>query len=88
VRAIVETGIPGLVLWVLFLTGLVSVPLKGRRVPGVAPYAAAAAAIGVALIVISASDNVSGYTVVLVYAAALAGGVAGAARGVRPGLRP
>jgi O-antigen ligase len=88
VRAIVETGVPGLVLWVLFLTGLVRVPLEGRRAPGVAPYAAAAAAIGIALIVVSASDNVSGYTVVLVYAAALAGGVAGAARGLRPSARP
>lgn len=87
VRALVETGVPGLVLWVLFLSGLVSVPLKARRVPGVAPYAAAAAAVGIALIIMSASDNIAGYTVVLLYAAAAAGGVVGAARGVRAGLR-
>jgi O-antigen ligase len=83
VRAMVETGVPGLALWVLFLTGLVSVALRARRAPGVAPYACAAAAIGIALIVMSGADNISGYTVVLVYASALAGGIAGATRRVR-----
>lgn len=87
VRALVETGVPGLLLWVLFLTGLVTVPIKGRRIPGVAPYAAAAAAVGAGLIVMSASDNIEAYTVVLLYAAAVVGGVAGAARGARLGAK-
>jgi O-antigen ligase len=80
VRAFVEDGVPGLVLWALFLTGLVVVPWRARRADGLAPYACAGVAIGCALIAMSAADNISGYTVVLVYAAALAGGVAGAAR--------
>ncbi|HET8673512.1 MAG TPA: O-antigen ligase family protein, partial [Thermoleophilaceae bacterium] len=84
VRAFVEDGVPGLVLWVLFLTGLVAVTWRGRRAGGgVAPYACAGVAIGCALIVMSGADNISGYTVVLVYAAALAGAVAGATRRAR-----
>jgi O-antigen ligase len=83
VRAIVETGVPGLMLWVLFLTGLVSMPFRARRAAGIGPYACAAVSIGTALIVMSGADNISGYTVVLVYAAALVGGISGAVRGER-----
>jgi O-antigen ligase len=83
VRSMVETGVPGLVLWVLFLTGIVAVGWRARRQPAVAPYACAAVAIGVAFVVMSGADNISGYSVVVMYAAALAGAVAGAARGER-----
>lgn len=83
VRSLVETGVPGLVLWVLFLTGIVAMGWRARRLSGVAPYACAAVAIGAAFVVMSGADNISGYSVVLMYAAALAGAVAGAARGER-----
>jgi O-antigen ligase len=85
VRSFVEDGVPGFVLWLLFLTGLVVVPWRARRADGMAPYACAGVAMGCALIVMSGADNISGYTVVLVYAAALAGGVAGAVQ--RPRAR-
>jgi putative inorganic carbon (HCO3(-)) transporter len=80
VKSMVESGVPGLVLWILFLTGIAAIGFRSRRRPGVAPYACAAAALGTALVVMSGADNISGYTVVLLYAAALAGGVAGARR--------
>jgi putative inorganic carbon (hco3(-)) transporter len=83
VRSLVETGVPGLILWALFLTGIVAVGWRARRLPDVAPYACAAVAIGAAFVVMSGADNISGYSVVLLYAAALAGAVAGAARGER-----
>jgi putative inorganic carbon (hco3(-)) transporter len=81
VRMMVETGVPGLVLYTLFLGGLVTTSLRARKHEGVGPYACAAAAIGAALVVMSAADNIEGYTVVLVYGATLVGGVAGAMRG-------
>jgi hypothetical protein len=53
--------------------------LRLRRLDGLAPWAAASAALAVALMVMSAADNIQGYTVVLVYPATLVGALVGAA---------
>lgn len=79
VRMFVETGVPGLLLWVAVLTGLATTALRLRRFDDLAPWAAASAALAVALMVMSAADNVQGYTVVLVYPATLVGALVGAA---------
>ena len=81
VKMFVETGAPGVALWVLFLVGLLLTALRAARTPSVAPWACAGVGVAAALIVMSAADNIQGYTVVLVYAATLVGAVAGAARG-------
>jgi len=75
----VETGVPGLLLWVAVLTGLATTALRLRRFDDLAPWAAASAALAVALMVMSAADNIQGYTVVLVYPATLVGALVGAA---------
>lgn len=80
VRMFVEMGVPGLLLWIAVLTGLLTTGLRRRRLDGVAPWAAACASIALALIVMSASDNIQGYTVVLVYPATLAGALVGVSR--------
>jgi O-antigen ligase len=78
VRMFVEMGLPGLCLWVAVLIGLLASSLRARRSPGVAPWACAGAAVALALIVMSAGSNIQASTVVLVYAAILAGAVVGA----------
>jgi O-antigen ligase len=78
VRMFVEMGVPGVCLWVAVLIGLLATSLRARRARGVAPWACAGAAIAIALVVMSAGSNIEASTVVLVYAAALVGAVAGA----------
>lgn len=78
VRMFVELGIPGVVLWVLVFAGLVVVAARARRVPGLGPVAAGTLATAIALMLISVSDNLQGYSVVLMYAFAVCGALAGA----------
>jgi O-antigen ligase len=77
VKSFVELGVPGVVLWVLMLVGLVGSAWRARFVPGARGTALAMATTGVGLMLFSASDNLQGYTVVLTYAAAVCGGLAG-----------
>jgi O-antigen ligase len=81
VRTFVELGLPGLVLWVLVLVGLVAGCLRALRRPAVGPYGAAGVAVALGLIVIASSDNLLSAPVML-YAFAFCGAVIGAERGV------
>jgi O-antigen ligase len=80
VRMYVELGVPGLVLWTTVLAGLLVAMARRARDPELGPYAAALAAILLALMVMSFSDNVLNYMVALFYPVALAGAVIGATR--------
>lgn len=77
VKSFVELGVPGLVLWVLILWGLVMVAWRARRVPGLGGIATAMVSAVFALMLISVSDNLQGYTVVLTYACLVCGALAG-----------
>src|SRR3954470_3726364 len=77
VKSFVELGVPGFVLWVLTLVGLLVTSLRARRLPGVGGIASASAATAIALMVMSASDNLQGYTAVLSYAFVVCGALAG-----------
>jgi putative inorganic carbon (hco3(-)) transporter len=83
VRMFVEMGVPGLLLWIGVLTGLATTAWRLRRIEALAPWAAASASIVLALLVMSASDNIQGYTVVLVYPATLVGALVGVSVGER-----
>lgn len=87
VKMFVELGFPGLVLWVAVLGGMITAMLAARRVPAVRGYAEGGLALALALIVMAASDNIQGYTAVLIYSVALIGGIAGAARGISASRR-
>jgi O-antigen ligase len=80
VKMFVETGIVGLVLWVLTLAGLASTAGRARRAPPLAAYAAGMVAVAVALALVSIADNVQGYTTVLLVAGAMVGALAGVQR--------
>lgn len=79
VRMFVEMGVPGILLWIAVLLGLLGTAFRARRAPPVAPWACAGVAIMIAIIVMSAGTNVQASTVVLVYVAALMGALTGAA---------
>jgi O-antigen ligase len=79
VKDFVELGVPGLVLWILTLVGLPITAWRARRVPGLGGIPTTAVAISVGLIVMSASDNLQGYTTVLTYQFVLCGALAGVA---------
>jgi O-antigen ligase len=83
VKDFVELGVPGLALLILTLTGLGSTAWRARRVGGAAGLAATMVGCAVALMVISAVDNLQGYTVALTYAFALCGALAGVTAGTR-----
>lgn len=83
VKDFVELGVPGVALLVLTLVGLVSTAWRARRVDGVAPLATMMVGCAIALMVISAVDNLQGYTVALTYAFALCGALAGVTAGTR-----
>jgi O-antigen ligase len=87
VRMIVELGIPGLLLWSAVLLGLLASVIRAARVPAVRPLAVGTAAVLVALIGASFSDNVQGYTMDLLLPLVLAGGLATVARRERAGRR-
>jgi O-antigen ligase len=83
VKDFVELGVPGLALLILTLVGLFSTAWRARRVRGAAGLAATMVGCAVALMVISAVDNLQGYTVALTYAFALCGALAGVTAGAR-----
>jgi O-antigen ligase len=87
VKMFVETGFVGLALWVAFLGGLVVSMLAARRVAEMRGWAECGLALALALAVMSASDNVQGYTAVMIYLLALIGGIAGAAGGIAAARR-
>jgi putative inorganic carbon (hco3(-)) transporter len=78
VRMFVEMGVPGLLLWVGVLVGLLASALRARRLPAVAPWGCAGAAVMVAFILMSGGTNVQASTAVLLYVGALVGSLAGA----------
>jgi O-antigen ligase len=90
VKDFVELGAPGLVLWVLSLVGLAVVAARARRLRDISGVAVAVLAVVIAVMLVSASDNLQGYTVVLTYVFALCGGLAGvaAASAARTGSEP
>ena len=87
VKMYVEGGVTGLLLWAAVLAGMIAAMLAARRVPEVRGWAEGGLALAIALAVMSASDNLQGYTAVLIYAVALLGGIAGAARGIEAARR-
>jgi O-antigen ligase len=89
VKLYVETGIPGVLLWIAVLIGLVATAASAARVPELRPWAVAVAALGVAFALMSASDNIQGYAVPLALLFALTGALAGAhRRTARPSRSP
>jgi len=80
VKMWVELGLPGLLLWLAVLIGMVIAMFMARRVSAVRGYAEGGLALALALIIMSASDHIEAYAVVLIYAVAWLGGVAGTAR--------
>jgi O-antigen ligase len=82
VKAAVELGAPGLLLWTAVLIGAASVAWVARRHEALRPWAIATAVLGLVLAAMSFSDNVQGYTAVLLYAFAMAGALAGAHHGL------
>jgi O-antigen ligase len=77
-KAFVELGIAGLLLWTAVLAGLAVALARARAVPAVRPYATAMLGVLVALAIVSATDNLRDYTVTSMTAFALAGAVLGA----------
>jgi putative inorganic carbon (hco3(-)) transporter len=88
VKLYVETGVPGLLLWVAVLAGLIVSALSAARVPELRPWAIAVASLGVAFALMSASDNIQGYAVPVAILFALTGALAGAQRGTARASRP
>jgi O-antigen ligase len=88
VKSLVETGVVGLVLWVLTLGGVISVAARARRVREIAPWATGVLAVGVALSLVSLADNIQTAYVDMLYLFALAGAVAGAAGRYRAAPSP
>jgi O-antigen ligase len=87
-KTFVENGFPGLILWVLVLTGAVSTMWRARRRPAVRGYATAGVALSVAMLGMSFSDNIQAYTAVMIYALAFFGAVYGAAMAAGAARRP
>lgn len=81
VRTFVELGVPGVLLWVLILVGLLTGCIRGLRRPEVAPFAAAGVAIALGFVVIASSDNLLSAPVML-YGFAFCGAVMGLDRSV------
>jgi O-antigen ligase len=89
VKLYVETGVPGLALWIAVLIGLVVTAASAARVPELRPWAVAVAGLGLAFALMSASDNIQGYVVPLAILFALTGSLAGAQRrAARPSRSP
>ena len=80
VRMLVELGIPGLALWALTLLALLARTARHMTLPRVGPWAAGVTVLTAALIGVSFSDNIQGYTADLLVPFVLAGGIATVAR--------
>ena len=85
VKALVESGIPGLVLWGLVVFGLVSVAARARGTPGAEPYATAMLGVTVALVGMSFADNIEASPASVIYAFVMCGALAGLTAGRRSG---
>ena len=88
VKLYVETGVPGVALWIAVLIGLVVTAASAARVPELRPWAIAVAALGLAFALMSASDNIQGYAVPVAILFALTGALAGAHRTARTSRAP
>jgi O-antigen ligase len=77
VKLVVEMGFPGLFLWLLVFGGVIWTAARGRRERGVEAVGTAMLAITIALMLVSVSDNLQGYSVVLMYAFGVCGALAG-----------
>jgi O-antigen ligase len=78
VKTMVETGVVGLVLWVLTLVGVVVTAIRARRIPALAPWGTAVLAVALALSLVAFADNVQAAVIDMVYLFGLAGALAGA----------
>jgi O-antigen ligase len=76
-KALVETGVGGLTLWIMVLLGFASAAWSARRSPAVKGYATALFGLTLTLAGISAVDNLRDDVLVLVYFAAMLGAVLG-----------
>jgi O-antigen ligase len=80
VKAYVENGVPGLVLWVAVLVGLAIAQVRLLRNPSLAPWGVAMLAALVGIVIMSASDNVQAYSVPIFYVVAITAALAALAR--------
>jgi O-antigen ligase len=80
VKAYVENGVPGILLWVAVLVGLGIAQLRLLRIPSLGPWAVAMLAALAGIVVMSASDNVQEYSVPIFYVVAITAALAGLAR--------
>lgn len=80
VKLYVETGVPGVLLWIAVLIGIVVTAASAARVPELRPWAVAVAGLAIAFGFMSASDNIQGYAVPVAILFALTGALAGAHR--------
>ncbi|HEX6714961.1 MAG TPA: O-antigen ligase family protein [Thermoleophilaceae bacterium] len=80
VKLYVETGIPGVLLWLAAFVGIAITAISAARVAELRPWAVAIAALAAAFALMSASDNIQAYAVPLAILFALTGALAGAAR--------
>ncbi len=87
VKLYVETGVPGVVLWVLVLIGLIATAASAARLPELAPWGVAVAGLGLAFALMSVSDNIQGYGVPLAILFTLSAALAGAYRRSAPPAR-
>lgn len=87
-KMLVETGFPGLALWVTVLVAAAVVMARARRVTALQGYGSAGLALMVTFIGMSVSDNLQSYTAVPFYTLAFVGAVAGAAYGIRARRAP
>jgi putative inorganic carbon (HCO3(-)) transporter len=87
-KTFVENGFPGLVLWLLVLTGIATTMWRARRNARLRGYATAGFALAIALLGMSFSDNIQAYTAVMIYALGFAGAVYGAATAAGAARRP
>lgn len=77
VKFFVEMGLPGVLLWLAFLLGLLSTAWKAMREASVASYALVGFALVLAVLAVSISDTPEGYIIFLETVAALCGAVSG-----------
>jgi O-antigen ligase len=88
VKLYVEMGIPGVLLWIAVLVGVVVTAASAARTPELRPWAVAVASLGIAFALMSTSDNIQGYAVPVAILFALTGALAGAHRTARTARAP
>jgi O-antigen ligase len=83
VKAWVETGATGFVLWIAVLAGLIATQLRVIAVRELRPWGIALLGASVAFVIMSLSDNVQAYTVPLLYLLVLTAAAAGTSKALR-----